>query len=309
MKKNRKFLEDTKKNEIFGREIAPPQVDPEKCKGCGQCVKVCPALVFELKEMKSKVTYGRGCYACGHCWAVCPEEAVFQQEVATSTSIKPGPAPAVSPVALQLLLRERRSIRLFKAEEVSKEQLRQVIDAGRFAPTASNRQDVKYIVLFGSQNISALRSLVESFMVKTFKAMQNRFVTFLYRIKHGSSAADLLHHYAMAYQFLKSSKEKNAYFPLPLGSAVIIVHARKFDRMAQFNCSIALYNCSLMAHSMGLGSCFMGFVQIGGNMEQKIRQWLDIPKENEVYGAIVVGHPDVTYRRLVERRKPDIKWI
>ena len=190
---------------------------------------------------------------------------VFDSEAVNDLAVAIAPADIPLPAAIGITV----AYGLARMSTVAFGELR---DAGRFAPTASNRQDVKYIVLFGSQNISALRSLVESFMVKTFKAMQNRFVTFLYRIKHGSSAADLLHHYAMAYQFLKSSKEKNAYFPLPLGSAVIIVHARKFDRMAQFNCSIALYNCSLMAHSMGLGSCFMGFVQIGGNMEQKIRQ-------------------------------------
>ncbi len=84
-------------------------MDINKCKGCGQCVRVCPAIVFELKEKRSRVVYGEGCYACGHCWAVCPEEAVFQQEVATTTGIKPGPDPAVPADALQLLIRERRS--------------------------------------------------------------------------------------------------------------------------------------------------------------------------------------------------------
>ncbi len=64
-----------------------------------------------------------------------------------------------------------------------------------------------------------------------------------------------------------------------------------------------------MAHALGLGSCFLGFVQIGGNMDQRIRHWLGVPKENQVYGAMVVGHADIKYRRLVERRKPNVKWL
>jgi nitroreductase/NAD-dependent dihydropyrimidine dehydrogenase PreA subunit len=306
---DRQFLEKIKRDVLFGREITPPHINRDKCKGCGQCVKDCPTQVFELRERKSEVIYGEGCYACGHCWAVCPEEAVFQQQVSTAISLKSGPGPAVTADDLQLLIRERRSTRLFKDKLVSKEQLLKIIEAGRYAPTASNRQDVNYVVLSNQQKVSELRPLVESFMEKTFKSMQNRAIALFYSMKFGRSALDILRYYAMAYQFSKTRKEKNPYFPLPFGSAVIITHAQSFDTMAQFNCSVALYNCSLMAHSLGLGSCFSGFVQIGANMDKNIKHWLDIPKEHQAYGAMVIGHPDVKYRRLVERKKPDIKWL
>ena len=308
MMENRQFLEKSKRNVIMGRKITPPQISTDKCNGCGLCVKVCPAIVFELRESKAEVAFGEGCNACGQCWAVCPEEAVIQQEVATTTSLKPGPAPAVSPDALQLLFRERRSMRLFSDKPVSKEQLLKIIEAGRYAPTGSNRQDVNYIVLSSQQKVSELRSLVESFMEKTFKLMQNRAVALLYRMKFGSSAIDLLRHYALSYGFLKETKGRNSYFPLPFGSAVIMVHAQSWDSTAAFNCSVALYNCSLMTHSLGLGCCFMGWAQRGANMDKNIKHWLGIPKEHQVYGAMVVGHPSVKYRRLVERKTPEIKW-
>ena len=308
MVEDRQILEKIKTDVLYGREIVPPQVDTDKCIGCGQCVKVCPALVFELQDKKSKVMYGERCFACGHCWAVCPEEAVIQEEITTATSLNLSPGPAVSADVLQLLIRERRSTRLFNDKPVSKEQLLKIIEAGRYSPTASNRQDVNYIVISNQQKVSELRFLVESFMEKTFKLMQNRAIALFYRMKFGRPAVDMLRYYAMAYQFSKNSEEKNAYFPLPFGSAVIITHAQSFDTLAPFNCSVALYNCSLMSHCLGLGSCFMGFVQIGANMDKKTKHWLDIPEKNQSYGAMVVGHPDVKYLRLVERRKPDIKW-
>jgi len=308
MEKDLQTLEKIKRDVLYGREIVPPQVDTEKCIGCGQCVKVCPALVFELREKKSEVIYGERCFACGHCWAVCPEGAVIQEEVATATGLKPGPEPAVSPDTLPLLIRERRPPRLFKDKPVSKEQLRKIIEAGRYSPTATNRQDVQYIVISNQQNVAELRLLVERFMEKTFKVMQNRAIAMLYRMKFGRSAEDMLRYYAMGYQFAKKSEEKHAYFPLPFGSAVLITHAQSFDTLAPFNCAVALYNCSLMAHSLGLGSCFIGFVQVGANMDKKIKNWLEIPQQNQSYGAMVVGHPDVKYRRLVERKMPDITW-
>jgi nitroreductase/NAD-dependent dihydropyrimidine dehydrogenase PreA subunit len=308
MEEEVQLLERIKRDVLFGHDIAPPSVNVDKCKGCGQCVKVCPAIVFELREKKSKVIHGERCFACGHCWAVCPEEAVIQNEVTTATSLKPGPVAAVPSDTLQLLIRERRSTRLFSDRLISREQLIQIIEAGRYAPSSGNRQDVQYIVLSNKEKVSELRLLVESFMDKTFKLMQNKAMALFLNMKLGRSAVYLMRYYAMGYQAYKESNEKNAYFALPFGPAVIITHAKSFDPMAPFSCAVALYNCSLMAHSMGLGSCFVGFVQAGANMDRKIRQWLGIPKENQSYGAMVVGYPDVKYRRLVERKHPEIKW-
>ncbi|MGA2110074.1 MAG: nitroreductase family protein [Syntrophorhabdales bacterium] len=292
MEEVKQFIERVKRDILYGHDIAPPFVDVDKCIGCGLCVKVCPALVFELKEKKSSVSREEGCFACGQCWAVCPEEAVRQKDVATAPTLKPGLSPAVPADALLLLLRERRSTRLFTDEPISKEQLLQIIDAGRYAPTASNRQSVNYVVVSGDDKVSELRSLVESFMEKTFEVVQN----------------DVMRYYALGYQNYKASAKKNAYFPLPYGPAVIITHTQSFDPMAPFNCAVALYNGSLMAHSLGLGSCFLGFVQNGASVDKGIKQWLGIPEENQSYAAMVVGHPDVTYHRLVERKSPEITW-
>ena len=76
MEKDRRFLKRIKRDILYGHDIPPPSVDIDKCKGCGRCFKVCPAIVFDLRGKKAMVAYGERCFACGHCWAVCPEEAV-----------------------------------------------------------------------------------------------------------------------------------------------------------------------------------------------------------------------------------------
>ena len=301
-------LKKIKRDVLYGHDISPPQVDRDRCKGCGQCVKVCPNLVFELREKKSEVIHGEMCIACGHCWAVCPEEAVTQPEVTTDNSLKPRSESAVSAEALQLLLRERRSIRLFKDESVSREQLHQIIEAGRYSPTASNRQDVNFFVLSDQEKVAELRSFLESFLEKTFKLLKNPIISWLYSLYYNRSLVAMMQYYDMQYGLAKENK-KNAYFPLPFGPAVLLTYAQSFDPNAQFNCSIALYNSALMAHSMGFGTCFLGFVLAGANMDKKIKQFLKIPKKHQVFGAMVLGRPDVKYHRLIERRKPKIIWI
>ena len=114
MLEERQFLEKAKIMAIFDREFNPPEINKEKCIGCGQCTKVCPALVLQVSEKKSNVVYGEACTGCGHCWAVCPEQAIHHQYASTAIDLRPGASPAVPDDALNLLLRERRSIRVFK---------------------------------------------------------------------------------------------------------------------------------------------------------------------------------------------------
>jgi nitroreductase len=120
---------------------------------------------------------------------------------------------------------------------------------------------------------------------------------------------DIMRYHAYNYEDVKNRKETSAYFALPFGSAIIITHAQSFDATASFNCSVALYNCALMAHSLGLGSCFIGFAAAAANMDEATRQWLGIHKENRVYAAMVLGYPGIKYRRLIERKMPEIRWI
>ncbi len=53
-----------------------PQVDKEKCIGCGACVSVCPQNVFELKDSKSIVVRPENCIECNACVESCPVGAI-----------------------------------------------------------------------------------------------------------------------------------------------------------------------------------------------------------------------------------------
>lgn len=56
-----------------------PEVDSEKCTGCGACVHVCPAGAVELvddgEKRSVKFEYAR-CIFCAACEENCPEEAI-----------------------------------------------------------------------------------------------------------------------------------------------------------------------------------------------------------------------------------------
>ena len=61
-------------------------VDGEKCKGCEDCLEVCTASVFEMKEGKSVPVSGKECPGCGSCVEVCKEKAITAEELKSDLS-------------------------------------------------------------------------------------------------------------------------------------------------------------------------------------------------------------------------------
>ena len=63
------------------------------------------------------------------------------------------------------MIEERRSIRKFKGESVSKQHIEMIVEAARLAPSAKNRQPWKYLVYTG-QKQNALLDVMESALKK-----------------------------------------------------------------------------------------------------------------------------------------------
>jgi len=75
------FLDPTIRNRIPVHEPVP-QVDVQKCNGCGQCGEICQYSAIVCIGGKVLV-YPDLCHACGGCSRVCPEDAIaeFQHEI------------------------------------------------------------------------------------------------------------------------------------------------------------------------------------------------------------------------------------
>ena len=58
-----------------------PEVDADKCIGCGECMEVCPVDVYELQDEKSVPVNAEECLGCESCVEVCQSEAITVTEV------------------------------------------------------------------------------------------------------------------------------------------------------------------------------------------------------------------------------------
>jgi hypothetical protein len=62
-------------------------------------------------------------------------EALLHDATSFEKHPSQGPSPATSPGTLELLVRERRSVRNYTEDPVPQEILRRVLEAGRYGPT------------------------------------------------------------------------------------------------------------------------------------------------------------------------------
>jgi len=220
---------------------------------------------------------------------------------------KKGENPAISPEVLELLLRERRSVRNYTPEPVPEEVLNKILDAGRYAPTGTNSQNVHYVVLTSPDRIEELQKMTIRFYDKIFSRARGRLGMLLFSLIAGRKTAEYLRDSLPKIEYANEQMKQGndrLFYHAPV---VILAHAESWDTCSSFNCSVALYHCSLMAHTLGLGCCFNGFLWNAANHTSNIKGWLGIPSDHKCYAAMTLGFPNVKYPRLVHRDPPKVE--
>lgn len=291
-------------------------IDDEKCIKCLECVKECPQALFykpeteigKKREVFFEDSYKR-CNKCGHCVSICPTEAILYEndERAVEFEEAQNPSAIVDYDTLLKALRSRRSVRRYQTKPVPKEEIEAVLNAIRYAPSASNAQSWEFIVLINPDKIDRLRKAVINMMVLMRKAL--KFAKLLKPIIPKSirdKALDPGTKVALD-DFFESIKkgEDPVFYNAPV---VLITYAPEYGSMAGVDAGIAYTYGMLAAQARGLGTCWIGFAQEALRRFKKNKKWLDIPKHKNVNGVLILGYPAVKFRRVPPREPIKAKW-
>ena len=112
------------------------------CKGCGQCVKDCVANVLTIENGKCVIKEDKknSCIKCGHCASICKSNAIqiFGMENEKLSE---------HPQTVEEVIKYRRSVRQWKNDPIPNEEIREMLNMTRFAPSGGNSRFVKFRVI------------------------------------------------------------------------------------------------------------------------------------------------------------------
>lgn len=185
----------------------------------------------------------------------------------------------------------RRSIRRFAAKQIEESALRQILQAGLYAPSAGGRQGVIFVVC-QDREINERLGKIKRANSNPHMANGDNYVS-----REQPSIAD-------------DPKLINAFYDAP---TVITLFAPKSFLFSTEDCAAAAENMMLAADSMGIGSCYIGqgwtaFADPYG--QEKLREWI-IPTDYYAVMQLLLGYPREGDKHPVPkpRRTGRIIWI
>jgi nitroreductase/Pyruvate/2-oxoacid:ferredoxin oxidoreductase delta subunit len=286
-------------------------IDPQKCNGCGLCVRVCPSETISMQDDKARVTGDRS-LQCGHCVAVCPVDAVRVDAIDARSLLFNSfdlenhwlPHGAFDTARLVQLMASRRSCRNYSDETVERPILEDLVKIGTTAPSGTNCQNWTFTVLPDRSAVAEFGQRIGLFFKKINRLAEKRVLCKALKLI-GKPALD--NYYRELYQSVKEALREWELFGRDRlfhgAPAVIVVATKPGGSNPREDALLATQNILLAAHSMGLGTCLVGFAVEAIKNDSAIQQFLKIPAEETVCSVIAIGYPEEQYERLTGRKK------
>ena len=321
------------------------EVDEEKCDGCGRCVKTCPMEILRMRDGHPGEEHyfdAFRCIACDSCVAVCPTGAIERigvyrvlEGMYRNTDVFPDvdntyPRPfgdATPPrfedcedrlTETERVSFKRRSVRLFRKEQVPREMVERVIEAGRFAPSAGNCQPWAFVAIQDKEMIDELCVKTERMLdLVVGLGFPSRREDFARRPLHQRALAALLSLRMPGNVDQRGAVGAKAVYEHPehglfLGASTVILVLKDRRGIGQVDLDVALCveNMVLAAHSLGLGTCIIGLMNIPLRFYPRfVKRKLGIAPPFEFFTAVALGYPKGTCDAAVKREPARIKWI
>ena len=181
---------------------------------------------------------------------------------------------------LDVCIKGRRSVRAYTDQPVSKDQLQAVLEAGTWAPTGMGREPWRFIIIEDKKLIKLASDETKTLVKQMMPPMAEEF----------SSEADIVCYNAPMLVLICSEKDA------------------QWNHVSLLDSVLAAENIFLKAYELGLGTCYMGFVELLNNKPAVLKK-LGVPDNYQMMVPFIIGHPRGK-QGAGKRKKPQIKeWI
>jgi len=175
-------------------------------------------------------------------------------------------------------IKKRRSIRKYLPEQIKENQLNEIIEAGKYAPSAHNDQSWHFTVI---QN----KELIDFISAKAKESMSNSEVEWISK--------------------MGKSEKLHIFYNAP---TVIIVSGKDEAFSSIVDCSAATENMILAAESLDIGSCWNGLVKYFFQYKDEMSK-LNIPEGYTPFYAVSFGYKQDTPTKVLERKNNVVNYI
>jgi nitroreductase len=179
------------------------------------------------------------------------------------------------------VIRDRRSIRAFRDEQLKPDEVDAIVDAGLYAPSASNAQNLRYTII---QN----KGLIE----RTAKWVVDE----IDRIGN---------------EYLKQLVARTGGHIFRNAPTVFIISSETKDRFGIVNAAAAIENMLLAAESLGIGSCWIGMLAVlaGSPRVNEYAAELQIPEGFSPQFGVTFGYKVSANPEAPVRNRDIISYI
>jgi len=253
-------------------------INAETCVGCSLCANDCPSKALRVTD--EGVSYIGRCLECGHCVAVCPTNSITMPGLDMAGVAEYNPATFdLKPENLLNSMKFRRSVRFFSKLDIPEAILMQMLEAGRHAPTASNTQKTRFIVV--QKDLPAFKDLFWEGMPQIIEQMK-------------AENSPALASFERFYHNYQTKDFDNFFFNAP--AMFLIITNNMWDA------GLAVANIELMGHAHKIGSLHNGYLKRAIPANPKLMEYLGIGADETLACVMLAGRSGVSYSRTAPRK-------
>ncbi|MDR0508472.1 MAG: nitroreductase family protein [Candidatus Methanoplasma sp.] len=178
----------------------------------------------------------------------------------------------------------RASVRRYKADKVPDEDIKEIIRAGFHAANGMNRQAIEFIVM---ENKNSIR-----------KYNRKAIILFAEMMKASGQPNPMI-------DKMVDDPNADVFHGAPV---LVFVYANPSVVTPVEDGSLAVGNMMLAAHSMGYGTCFIGFAAGLGN-DQEFRKECNVPDGHKYLACMILGKPDGNVEKHSRSDVKVLNWV